>query len=121
MILPLWRQILVPGDLDGHVRGQDEAWRAGMAKIRSALPLSFALTSWAKRTRRTEGGKQFHHDKKRRDPLAETLGKAAQSGLRGGEFEKCHNFLNGVYDNLSDCVYNNSLEESFFIHRVPFP
>ena len=67
------------------------------------------------------GGKHFHHDKKSRDPLAGTLGKAAQSGLRGGEFEKCNNFFYGVYSNLSDSVYNNSLEESFFIHRVPFP
>ena len=38
MILLLWRHLLVPADLDGHVRGQDEAWRAGRAKIRSALP-----------------------------------------------------------------------------------
>ena len=113
---------LVPGDLDGHVRGQEEALRAGMAKIRSALPLSFALTPWVKRMRRTEGGGQhFDHDKKSRDLLAGTLRKAARSGLRGGKFEKCNNFFNGVYDNLSDSVYNNSLEKSFFIHRVSFP
>ena len=67
------------------------------------------------------GGQHFHHDKKSRDPLAGTLGKAAQSGLRGGEFEKCNIFLNGLYDYTSDSVYNDSLEESFFIHRVPFP
>ena len=47
MILPLWRQILVPGDLDGHVRGQDEAWRAGRAKIRSALLVCFDAMSKA--------------------------------------------------------------------------
>ena len=112
---------LVPGDLNGHLRGQEEALRAVMAKIRSDLPLSFALTPWVKRMRRTEGGQHFDHDKKSRDPLAGTLGKAAQSGLRGGEFQKCNNFFNGVYSNLSDSVYNNSLEESFFSHRVPFP
>ena len=56
MILPLRRHILVPADLDGHLCGQDEARRTGMAKIRSALPLSFASTPWAKRMRRTEGG-----------------------------------------------------------------
>ena len=67
------------------------------------------------------GGNIFIMTKKSRDPLAGTLGKAAQSGLRGGKFEKCNNFFYGVYSNLSDSVYNNSLEESFFNHRVPFP
>ena len=33
--------LLVPGDLDGHVRGQDEAWRAGKDQVSSSALVCF--------------------------------------------------------------------------------
>ena len=93
-----------------------------MAKIRSALPLSFALTPWVKRMRRTEGGGNiFIMTKKAETRSPGRSAKRLRAASEGVNLKNVIIFFYGVYSNLSDSVYNNSLEESFFIHRVPFP